>query len=207
MKKKLLAGMATGLLMMGMAGMANAISFDISNINFEEVGNNWGIFNWKIDAAAGPTKFDLIKAGDNQNFRIGTFTPSGVGQFSGSFADSFKVSLDVDPPGKTFSGNAQIEGSFFMVCSNAIDYFNNISSPNPIYVTLDTGDKYSLTFNNLDITSSLRDMTPKDLYATITLLPDDSGNSGSDQVPEPATMLLFGIGLVGLAGLGRKKLS
>ena len=32
------------------------------------------------------------------------------------------------------------------------------------------------------------------------------GGSGGDTIPEPATMFLFGMGLIGLAGWGRKKI-
>ena len=39
----------------------------------------------------------------------------------------------------------------------------------------------------------------------ISVFADDGGGNGAAPVPEPATMLLFGTGLAGLAGLKRKK--
>ena len=42
-------------------------------------------------------------------------------------------------------------------------------------------------------------------FIVISTVFADNGANGSLSVPEPATLLLLGVGLVGIAGFGRKK--
>jgi len=77
---------------------------------------------------------------------------------------------------------------------------------------VDTGEySYSLAINGLDdgiYKVFLRSLFGDFYVASSRLVIDytDSGDTGAVPVPEPASMLLFGAGLIGLAGTFRKKL-
>jgi hypothetical protein len=53
--------------------------------------------------------------------------------------------------------------------------------------------------------SSSRASNSSGLVATLGSSPGSGNEQTSASVPEPATILLFGSGLVGLVGIGRKK--
>lgn len=59
--------------------------------------------------------------------------------------------------------------------------------------------------NESDDLSSVSKLNTDTVSKTVAGGGDDGGDLGPSPVPEPATLILLGSGLVGLAGIGRKK--
>jgi hypothetical protein len=205
MKKKLITGLATGALLLSMAGGSEAtiiqtnigLSDPVTTIHFDEFG------------LASNTSIT------NQYASLGvTFSPNLVQ------SPEAGVSSDLDDQNLgNFEGESPAINPFF------INFENDLSSVAFAFVTNQTTSSFT-TYNNgaiIESVSLLTDVDPINHWYVFSGCSFDSIkiNVGGDDpvmlldnlqlgaptapVPEPATMLLVGTGLAGLVSVARRK--
>lgn len=191
--KKVLVFVAGAALFFGIVTNACAIQFGIdkteSSVALSNL-NNWGSSSVTALLASGLEGDYDLDYGKSQTFDFFTLSVDGLGFGTADIA----ATLAFDDIGSiTGSGS----GWYLSLCgifSGGKLTWNDL--PQNIY--LDSGDYFKIDFEDI-FEWGIGDSTT--VSATITAY--QAGSAAP--VPEPATMLLFGCGLIGLAVVGRKK--
>jgi hypothetical protein len=198
MKKKLLVKLVTGVLVLGMAGMAQALPVTVSDmqLNGEDADAVAGPISGNDDAAT----IDALFGGNAWTFIA---KDDGPGEEDTGSLGGIDFSL-VSTTGTSGTWNLTWNGSGFPVLIDLVavlkggNIFAAFLFDNEMLTAPDTNnpdDHWSITFLNNG--GNIPGLSHLSLYGR-DVVPQNP-------VPEPATVLLVGTGLAGLAAVRRRK--
>lgn len=169
-------------------------------------------FSWtvNVDEEAGTVEFTISNNGPDPSFIAGVYFEGidGLLAYDGFTANGIEelggVDFSTDKTKNVPGGNGNDTGFTTDVSALAVKNGTGKSG-------IDQGESATFIFTIVDPSFNVIEaLNNEELRIALQVQGIGGNDGGSDSyiavVPEPATMLLLGAGLIGIAGLGRKKL-
>jgi len=207
MKTQIVAILAGAMLMMATSAMASPINGALwENVSFAGAvnGSDWLVLNFPKADPDATFEVNSINFSSNTPVTYDQWLKSPTWTSGESHKDGFSSGSDFMGTYFLFSGNANFSSTFSVTHDDGfwMDLFNDTTQ----YYYFDSSQNVSAMTESFDIVAGNYNFNI--LYSADNGFPEVLQIAGmSAPVPEPGTMMLLGIGMLGMAVYGKRRMN